>query len=88
MIKYKVVVENGTKFWYHNGKLHREDGPAVEYVNGDSQWYLNGKRHREDGPAVENISGNKYWYLKGIKYSESEFHAKINSRKKFTIFNI
>ena len=54
MIEYTVKVwANGTKFWYLNGKPHREDGPAVEYANGDKFWYLNGKRHREDGPAVE-----------------------------------
>ena len=26
--------ENGDKEWYLNGKLHREDGPAVEDANG------------------------------------------------------
>ena len=26
--------------WYLNGKLHREDGPAVS-TNGDKDWYLN-----------------------------------------------
>lgn len=24
----------GTKRWYLDGKLHREDGPAIEYVDG------------------------------------------------------
>ena len=28
MIEYTVKVwDNGTKFWYLNGKPHREDGP-------------------------------------------------------------
>jgi hypothetical protein len=31
----------GTKKWYLNGKRHREDGPAIEYVDGDKQWWLN-----------------------------------------------
>jgi len=45
MIGYTVRVhENGTKCWYLNGKLHREDGPAVEYANGTRLWYLNGER--------------------------------------------
>jgi hypothetical protein len=31
MIKYTVkVYANGHKHWYLNGKLHREDGPAIE----------------------------------------------------------
>ena len=38
---------NGTKKWYLNNKLHREDGPAVEYTNGDKVWYLNGKLYSE-----------------------------------------
>ena len=33
----------GDKFWRLNGKLHREDGPAIEYPNGHKFWYLNGK---------------------------------------------
>ena len=41
----------GTKRWYKNGKLHREDGPALEYISGDKHWYKNGKRHNIYGPA-------------------------------------
>ena len=44
---------DGSKEWYLNGRLHREDGPANEWPDGSKHWYLNGKRHREDGPAVE-----------------------------------
>lgn len=48
----------GTKQWLKDGKLHREDGPAVitysdcydDEIRG-MQWYQNGKLHREDGPA-------------------------------------
>ena len=32
---------DGTKHWYLNGNLHREDGPAIEYANGTKYWYLN-----------------------------------------------
>ena len=35
--------EYGTKYWYFNGNLHREDGPAVEYAGGTKYWYLNGE---------------------------------------------
>jgi hypothetical protein len=56
---------NGTKWWYLNGDLHREDGPACEWANGDKWWYLNGKYHREDGPAIELANGDKEWYLNG-----------------------
>jgi len=44
----------GTKKWRNsNGKLHREDGPAVEYTDGSRLWYINGQLHRIDGPAIE-----------------------------------
>ena len=47
MIEYTVTVcDNGDRFWFLNGELHREDGPAVEYVSGTKHWYLNGERHR------------------------------------------
>lgn len=79
MIEYTVkVFENGNKEWHLNGKLHREDGPAVEYSNGDKYWYINGKLHREDGPAVEYSNGSKCWYLNGEKLTEKEFNAQMN----------
>lgn len=37
-----VVFPLGNKWWFLNGKLHRIDGPAIEYKNGDKLWYLNG----------------------------------------------
>ena len=56
---YTMVDKDGRTTWTLTGKLHREDGPAVEYANGDKAWYLNGKRHRTDGPAVEDATGDK-----------------------------
>jgi hypothetical protein len=65
-IEYTVIVDkNGTKLWYLNGKLHRLDGPAMEWADGTKSWYLNGKCHRVDGPAVEGADGTKLWYLNG-----------------------
>ena len=59
-----TVMNYGTfKAWHLNGKLHREDGPAMEYEDGTKAWYINGKRHREDGPALEYTNGDKYWYI-------------------------
>jgi len=74
-IKYEVrVYKNGDKYWYLNGKYHREDGPACEYSNGDKYWFLNNKNYTEadfnkeiakhspspcEGKIVE-IDGKKY----------------------------
>lgn len=30
----------GTKQWYLDGKLHRTDGPAIEYLYDGKVWYL------------------------------------------------
>lgn len=57
------ILPNGTKRWYLNGKLHREDGPTFKYDDGTMVWYLNGNRHREDGPAIERSDGSKEWWL-------------------------
>ena len=35
------VYDNGDKHWCLNGKLHREDGPAIERADGSKSWYLN-----------------------------------------------
>ena len=49
----------GNKYWFLNGELHREGGPAIDGISGSKEWFLNGKRHREDGPAVERDDGSK-----------------------------
>jgi hypothetical protein len=56
---------NGTKHWYLNGKLHRKDGPAVEYSDGSKEWHLNDMYHRVDGPAIERANGSREWWLNG-----------------------
>ena len=69
-----------SKFWYLNGILHREDGPAVEYADGSKYWVLNGKLHREDGPAIEYVNGDKEWYLNAINYSEQNYYRELYRR--------
>jgi len=42
---YTGIVEflSGSKWWYKNGKRHREDGPSFIYYNGEKEWWLDGK---------------------------------------------
>ena len=65
-----IIDPDGTKFWYLNRKLHREDGPAIEYSDGSIEWWLNGKLHREDGPAIEFINGTKQWWINNKLHRE------------------
>lgn len=62
--------------WVKNGKIHREDGPAIKYIsekphglNGSSYaeyWFLNDKMIK----FPENISSNedKIKYIKNINF--------------------
>jgi hypothetical protein len=70
-MSYSSIDSYGNKYWYdNNGRRHREDGPAIEYVDGTEKWCLNGKLHREDGPAIEWGNGDKEWYLNGKCHRE------------------
>ena len=82
MQEYVVKVnDNGDNAWYQNGKLHRLDGPACEYVSGAKRWYQNGNLHRLDGPAIEDADGYKEWYIGGKELTEEEF----NNRNKVEV---
>lgn len=50
------------------GRLHRNDGPAIIEMDGYQAWYRHGLRHREDGPARIWCNGTKEWYLYGQKH--------------------
>ena len=85
--KYKqtccVIHNNGTKFWYKNGRIHRDDGPAVESADGTKFWYKNGKIHREDGPAREYANSYKEYWLNDKEYSYNEWYAIVNKLERF-----
>ena len=57
--------EAGTIKWYQCDILHREEGPAVEYLDGSKEWWLSGKLNR-----VEWSNGAKFWY------KDDEFHRE------------
>ena len=63
-MRFTTKEKDGVR-WFYKHNLHREDGPAIEYINGDREWWLNGKLHREDGPAIEFANGDKKWFLEG-----------------------
>lgn len=52
----------------HDGRRHREDGPAIIHTNGGQLWYLLGKQHRIDGPAVVDlwsVPPRRWWCVRG-----------------------
>jgi hypothetical protein len=66
----RIVTLHGTEWRNDKGELHRENGPAVEWINGYKAWYQNGERHREDGPAIEWVDGSRAWYRNGERHKE------------------
>jgi hypothetical protein len=84
MKTYIVKINDiGNKEWYLNGKLHREDGPAIEWADGSKYWYSNDKRHREDGPAIEWVDGTKFWYLNDKLHREDGPAIEYYSGEKY-----
>ena len=42
-IEYDVEeYPNGNKYWFLNDKLHRVNGPAIEWSDGRKLWFLDG----------------------------------------------
>lgn len=65
---FTYTTDGGTELWYKNGKLHRDNGPAIintsETFGTLRAWYKNGKCHRAGAPAIIR-DGSKHWYYNG-----------------------
>jgi hypothetical protein len=73
-----IIDEKGNKEWFLNDELHREDGPAIEWVDGSKEWFINGNLHREDGPVIEYSDGDKKWFLNNkLVYSKHQNHIHL-----------
>jgi len=83
-VKNGKLIINEVICYYLNGKLHREDGPAVECISsGGRYWYQNGLCHRLDGPACEYF-GAQMWYYQGELVdceSQEEFEIYLRTEK-------
>jgi hypothetical protein len=80
--------ENGSKAWFQNGKLHRDDGgPAAIYSNGNKVWYQHDKLHRADDPAVEwHCGGREYWINGEETYKEAvDVFNKLFSKEELEL---
>jgi hypothetical protein len=77
-IKYEVhVYASGNKSWYLNGQLHREDGPAIEYVDGHKSWYLDNvwytkSQHKAEMARRNNTCSGKVVTIDGKQYELAE----------------
>lgn len=81
----KIRNKNGDLCYYKDGKLHREDGPAVEFSNGTKEWYLKGKLHRENGPAIEYKNGDKRFFINDMEVDFSFLMKFIKDKTQIFI---
>lgn len=77
-----VVYADGTKWWYREGLIHRDNGPAVVHPNGAQEWWLNNQRQRTEYPDSEGIHpdlrGVKQFYENGVLVRE-EYPPRLAS---------
>lgn len=67
---YNVSIRGGgNRFWYHDNKLHRELGPAIELVDGGKVWYSKGQKiechsQKEFDGLSKTAAQSKYYSIK------------------------
>ena len=81
------LIVTGDKFWYKNGKFHREDGPAIEFSDGSKFWYKNGEYHRKDGPAKIFSNGTRDWYQNDKLHREDGPAVIFNTGEQYWWLN-
>ena len=84
---YDVRKDDTYVRWYLNGKIHRVNGPAVEFADGTREWWSNGKIHRVNGPAIEFADGTKHWYINGEIHREDGPAVEIAVGNKYWWLN-
>jgi hypothetical protein len=64
---------DGTNIHITDGRLHREDGPALETSDGTSYYFIDGALHRDNGPAICSADPKHcHWYKHGIRIPSQE----------------
>jgi hypothetical protein len=72
------IDNDGDQYWYCNGKLHRDNKPAVICAGGNQYWYQHDKLHRNnDLPAVICANGDQYWYQHDKRHRDNDLPAII-----------
>lgn len=85
MTKQRIDKNENRIFYYHDDLLHREDGPAVEWIDGYQEWYHHGKLHRLDGPAIVHPYGLHKWFVnnKWIECKTQKEFVKLMKLRAF-----
>ena len=66
------ISESGSKWWWVDSTLHRDNGPSIIKTSGYQAWYNYDKWHRTDGPARILDNGSVEYWINGNQVSEYE----------------
>ena len=67
-----IIDSDGSKRWYSEQRLHREDGPAVVCAAGIENWHLDGFRYDDLDKYCEDAGiDGKHKTLLLLKYSKN-----------------
>ena len=77
--------ENGDKFQYYKGKLHRELGPAIELASGAKVWYFEGNKITSEGQKtfenkiklIKTATHNKYYTVRIETMLPATLHYRV-----------
>jgi hypothetical protein len=61
---------DGSKIWELNGGLHRDLGPAIEWIHDGLSWYQHGRLHRVGGPARIYENGERKYFQNDLLHRE------------------
>lgn len=67
------VKHSHAQYWFKDGILHNETGPAIVWDTKSKGWYQQGLRHRAFGPAYECCTGKKKYFFFGRELSLEEY---------------
>ena len=64
----QITFPNGTTIYLKDGKLHRENGPAIEFLGSGKAYFIDGALHSDKGPAIYwPYEEDCHWYVHGVK---------------------
>lgn len=73
---YTLKENDAAAFYYANGRIHRDGGPAHWNTKGDCLWVKNGLAHSLVGPAIVR-ENERRWYINGKEYSGEDWETYV-----------
>jgi hypothetical protein len=85
---FGLIHEHGNYYYVQGSRLHRIDGPAIEFHDGSKYWFMNDRPHRRCGPAIERADCSCEWWYDGIQETRKENCVRERLRIKQCLTSI